>query len=692
MTLPGGRDWLFSIKTFAAAMSAVYIGFAASLPRPYWAMATVYICSHPLSGATRSKAVFRILGTLLGATAAVVFVPNLVNAPVLLVGALTLWVAGCLYLSLLDRSPRSYTFMLAGYTAALIGFPTVLDPASIFDTAVSRVEEISLGIICASVVAGVVFPSSVGAAVAERANQWLANAARLSLDILGGRRDDPRTRAELIRLAGDAADLDMLASHLAYDTSNLRDVRRHIEAMRVRMLMLLPVLSSIADRLAALGAPRELLPPTVAAAVEALRDWIDPGPVKLDPLARRQDAERVEHLRAVIAGAAPPLDAHAGWTDIMAASLLLRLRELLDLASDTRVLRRAVATHRAALSAPLAFQPEAGIKPQRHRDHAMALLSALGVALTISLCSAFWIETGWPDGASAPMLAAVACCFFASRDDPVPAILQFANWTAVSVVLMSVYQFALFPMAHDFEILVLLLAPTFLVFGVLIAMPATMGIGLALAANGSTIIALQGSFNADFAAYVNGNVALMLGMYVSAITMRIVRSVGAEWATWRLIGAGRSTLARAALGHGRQDRGRFAGLMLDRIGLIAPRLAALEPDSAVRGVDVLAGLRIGLNIVDLRRARRALPDDVAARIDDVLQALGKHYRGERRPADPGLLARIDEALATLPGAPEGAGKGDALLGLVGIRRGLFPDAPPYRAEEPTDPLPGLVAA
>jgi uncharacterized membrane protein YccC len=36
--------------------------------------------------------------------------------------ALACWVGLCLYVSLLDRTPRSYVFMLAGYTAGLIGF------------------------------------------------------------------------------------------------------------------------------------------------------------------------------------------------------------------------------------------------------------------------------------------------------------------------------------------------------------------------------------------------------------------------------------------------------------------------------------------------------------------------------------------------------------------------------------------
>ncbi|MDT9170989.1 FUSC family protein, partial [Escherichia coli] len=75
---------LFSANSFAAAMLALFIGFSLGLPRPYWAMTTAYIVSQPLSGAVRSKAVYRVAGTLLGAAAAVALVPNLVNSPLLL--------------------------------------------------------------------------------------------------------------------------------------------------------------------------------------------------------------------------------------------------------------------------------------------------------------------------------------------------------------------------------------------------------------------------------------------------------------------------------------------------------------------------------------------------------------------------------------------------------------------------------
>ena len=72
-------DIVFALKTFAAAMLALVIALWLDLPRPYWAMATVYITSQPLAGATSSKAFYRVLGTVLGASVTVAIVPNLVN-------------------------------------------------------------------------------------------------------------------------------------------------------------------------------------------------------------------------------------------------------------------------------------------------------------------------------------------------------------------------------------------------------------------------------------------------------------------------------------------------------------------------------------------------------------------------------------------------------------------------------------
>jgi uncharacterized membrane protein YccC len=104
----------------------------------------------------------------LGAVACLALIPNLVDAPVLLVAALSLWIAGCIYFAVLDRTPRSYVFLLAGYSVALIGFPLVDAPDTVWDVVLVRVEEITLGIVCATVIGSVVFPAPLGPSLTAR--------------------------------------------------------------------------------------------------------------------------------------------------------------------------------------------------------------------------------------------------------------------------------------------------------------------------------------------------------------------------------------------------------------------------------------------------------------------------------------------------------------------------------------------
>ena len=106
-------ELIFSVTCFAAAMLAMYVASRMGQPRPFWALMTTYVVANPLAGAVRSKGLFRMLGTLLGSTAALLLVPALSNTPELLTLALALWLGVCLYFSLQDRTPRSYVFMLA---------------------------------------------------------------------------------------------------------------------------------------------------------------------------------------------------------------------------------------------------------------------------------------------------------------------------------------------------------------------------------------------------------------------------------------------------------------------------------------------------------------------------------------------------------------------------------------------------
>lgn len=694
LPLPGWRDWAFALKTYAAAMLALFLALWIGLPRPYWAVGTVYITSQVLAGATRSKALYRVLGTLLGAAVAVALVPNLVNAPELLTLAIALWVGLCLYLSLLDRTPRSYLMMLAGYTAALIGFPSVSEPGAIFDTAVARAEEISLGILSAALVSAVVLPQSAVPQIEVRLTLWLAQARGWVADVLGrtgpGEAKDSQAKdsqakdsqAKRLRLAADAIAFDALATPLRYDAGGPPRSPEAMATLRQHMLMFMPIVSAVADRIEALERAGALTAP-LRALLADMAAWIASGST---------DPEAAARLRARAAD--EPLPRRPDWNDLVRASLRARLRDFIDLRQDTRLLQRHIADGRP-VSGALAFRYTAAARTIRHRDHGMALLSAIGVVLAIVLTSAIWIATGWPDGAGAPMMAAVGCCFFAAQDDPAPQILGFANSAIVGGLVAGFYLFAVLPLATSFEMLALALGPALILAGVLMTQGRTAPIAMGAAVNGFTMLALQESYTGDFAAFTNSALAVILGMWAAALVTRLVRSVGAGWSARRLRGINRRSLARAAAREGRQNGLELAAIMLDRVGLIAPRLAALPPEDAAWTADLLAEVRVGINLVELRRDRRRLAPAAKAAVERLLEALARHFRAPAARAGDDLLGAVDAALdATLSAAlaePGDPAHRAAMMGLVGIRRGLFPAAPPYQPPRPAATEPGLAA-
>ena len=167
---PSRMDLIFAVKTFIAMMLALYTAFVLDLTYPMWAAGTVIIIAQPYAGMVSSKALYRLTGTILGGILAIFFTPRLIDMPILFTCILSIWVGVCLYISLLDRTPRSYVFMLAGYTTVMIACSSIynIDSHSVFDMALSRVLEISIAVICSAVVSATIFPAHLGAQLQQR--------------------------------------------------------------------------------------------------------------------------------------------------------------------------------------------------------------------------------------------------------------------------------------------------------------------------------------------------------------------------------------------------------------------------------------------------------------------------------------------------------------------------------------------
>lgn len=237
---------LFSAKSFAAAMLAYYVSLRIGLPKPFWAIVTVYIVSQTSAGASLSRGVYRFAGTFVGAIATVAIVPNFVNDPIVCCMILAGWIGRCLFLSLLDRTPRAYAFVLAGYTTSLIGFPSVLDPGAVFDTASLRVQEICIGILCAVLIHRYVWPKPMTGLFTGKLSAMLQDARRLASVALTASSEENRQRRE--QLAVDLLMLQGLATHLPYDSASARPRRETLQLIHDRLARLLPLTSEIEDR------------------------------------------------------------------------------------------------------------------------------------------------------------------------------------------------------------------------------------------------------------------------------------------------------------------------------------------------------------------------------------------------------------------------------------------------------------
>jgi len=668
----GIRPIIFSVNCYIATILTMFVAFSLDLKSPGWAMTTVYLTSQPLSGAMRAKAVYRAIGTFVGGAAMVAIVPNLVDAPELTTLAIILWVALCVFVSVLDRTPRSYMFVLSGYTAALIGFPSVLAPDTVFETAVSRVEEITLGVVCAAIVHSLIFPKSAFSAFEQKLRSAIADTRRWLADGLT-QQATPEAEMERRRIAADISELYLLGTSLRFDTSPHRPDISTIRAFDRKIVALLPLVSAIEDRLTLL---RRIGPldAKLTRALAGVSDWLKP---------KAGDRLRAAELKEACVAATPTVGSQSSWADLVTVNLTVRLIELIDSWQACLSFAAYLADPRQTPSADIrAAAAQIGPKPM-HTDPGIALLSALAAAVAMGICAFFWIATAWPEGAGAIAFAAVACTLFASLDDPTPTIRNITFILALCIPIVFVYQFFVLPAIGGFVLLCAVLAFVLIPAGILMAIPAYAAIGLALALGFCVEMGLQTSYTADLAAIVNSNSAFVLGGVAALVVTRLMRVIGTQASARRLIRATYRDLADLAAGRSHPTRDQWASRMLDRVALLLYRQPRFEPRPQHEFADALEDLRLGVNMIETQSIAPAMSKPTQDALAAMFAGVAAHFRAlaRGRVAQLGddLLQKIDIAISEATACT--AATHACVAAIVGLRQTLYPDAPPYRPRQ-----------
>jgi hypothetical protein len=108
----------------------------------------------------------------------------------------------------------------------------------------------------------------------------------------------------------------------------------------------------------------------------------------------------------------------------------------------------------------------------------------------------------------------------------------------------------------------------------------------------------------------------------------------------------------------------------------------LPTGGPAEGVDALRDLRVGRNIIRLRRAQAVSPAAASKPLNALLSQTADFYASRaahsRALAPPrSLLAAIDDVLNVLSCLPAGNTRRQGFLAATGLRRNLFPAAAAY---------------
>ncbi|HCT9683267.1 TPA: FUSC family protein [Klebsiella quasipneumoniae] len=599
-----GQAVIYAAKSFSAAMLAYYLALSIGLQRPSWAIITVYIVSQTSAGASLSRSVYRLVGTVVGAAATVIIVPTFVNQPILCSVMLALWIAGNLCLSLLERTPRGYAFLLAGYTASLIGFPAVSAPGTIFDLAVTRVEEIAIGILCAGLIHRFVLPVRIAGRFNSTLAQTLATARQRIADTLAGK----PVAAETLRLALSLQFLQGINHHLPWDDGLSVPHRQARKAIHDRLARLLIVNGELYDRLQRSGPP----PDDLQALLAEAEAWLTgPQAARSAPSADGL-LSRCERLIVRYAADAQTMD------EALRLSLARHLAEAIRLLQESERLAKAVYRRRSP-----ALPPDAGAAKGYvfHRDPLSALRTSFGAFVIILSGCLIWIGSAWPDGGTAVSILGVCCSLFASFDAPAAHLVKYLIGCVWGVLFSLLYSFVLLPQVNEFALLAAVLAPVYLLAGSLQARPATTFMAMGITLTLPILCELGASYRGDFATAINTALALFIAVGYAAFGMRLLQTVQAETAIRRLLTLCQRDIRRAARGRLAHNAHRWTNLMIDRTALLLPRLPQSGPAAGQLLDKMLRDIRTGLAVIHLRRRYQQADSASADAVQALLDAL-----------------------------------------------------------------------
>ncbi|MBV7599048.1 FUSC family protein [Aeromonas sp. sia0103] len=505
-------QWRYALRNSLAMCLSLWLAFVLQLDAPYWAMTSAAVVSFPTVGGVISKSLGRVLGSLIGAMAAVVINGLGIADPWLFSFLIALWLGLCTYVSNHYQNNVSYAFALAGYTAAIIAFSCVDvdDPQHIFDIAQSRVSEVIVGILCGGLLMMILPSTSDGetllASLRKSQHRLLEHAQLLWLGEAGA---DVRSAHE--GMIGQILTMNVLRIQAVWSHHRLRRHNRLLNFLLHRQLRMISLISGLRRMLQHWPEQPQALQPLLGTLLSALAE---------------PDCDKLRIARLLA-----PFVAEAEG-DFRRRTFWLRLRHFCwSYLECQRWLSRLTPYDGQEWPAP----PRHSSLTQ-HTDSLEAAYNGGRTFLCVLLGCAFWINTQWESGASALTLLSICCVLYSGGATPVKGVTTMLQAILVLSLVCFGVKFGLMIRIDDFWLFCALLFPALLTMQLLkLQRPSS-------AALWGQLIVLLGSFLAitnppsyDYQEFVNDSIGKVLGVMVAGLAFQILRPSSDRRKSRRLI-------------------------------------------------------------------------------------------------------------------------------------------------------------
>lgn len=606
-TAAAGRDWatgdgliwLHLFKTVTAALLALGIAMLLDLQQPRTAMTTVFVLMQPFSGMVLAKSFYRIIGTAVGTIVALVLGAVFVQQPELYMLGLTCWIGACIAAAVRYRHFQWYGFVLAGYTAALIGIPTVMEPNALFLAALTRAAEVAVGIVCSSAVSALIVPQRSSLALQRTLRNRYRDFTAFAAQVLGGKVQRGVFEGRFADLVDQIVGFEATRTFAAFEDPGMRSHSRRLARLN----------SEFMDVCARLHALRQLFKRLQAGGPSLVVDATTPYFNELSALLVRQDAKTVDA-------------AHAARTAvelrIFQAMLPRRVRQtrqtleasvpdlLADFDTSAELLYRFVdefiryTETYASLGQHRPAKERQTVRYVNKTNGLVVGFTFLRTVVVMAIVGWFWIETDWPSGGLAVIGAALACALTSTAPNPSRLTLQMAIGAVFATMAGYLYTCYVYPNIDGFPLLCVTLAPV-LAFGAFLAMrPGTSGYGVGfsvffcLLAGPDNVVSYQPDL------LINNGIALVSAMLVAALAFAVIFPAQMPWLIGRIKGSLRSQVVLACKGELRGLNQYFQFSTHDLMAQLRVLLTkrSRQHRDALRWM--LITLEVGHAVIDLR--------------------------------------------------------------------------------------------